>query len=258
MTAASLNFTKRRKIKSAFVDIRVLARTEAYIRVRVSVDAKVLKTDEDYRVVLDGFDRGRHQRQIITNPAGGDLDFTGFPIEASLRFKVRQVATGSDEGRVIAATADIRPVEIEGKVRREPFIVPEPDDLGSLPWCIQWEEDVADPRLVINRKLDDMFGSWQNPVLQALYLPAMLRELLTGLICRVESEDELDEGTLGGRIIAFCKERFDADLPSGTFSGPDGNRDEWLKWAEECVVEFAETKWRKDKTLFDLMREEGK
>lgn len=258
MTAASLNFTKRRKIKSAFVDIRVIERSETYIRVRVSVDAKVLKTDEDYRLVLDGFDRGRHQRQSISNPTGEDLDFTGFPVDASLRFKVRQVATGPDEGRVLAATADIRPVEIEGRVQREPFIKPEPEDLGSLPWCIQWEGDVADPRLVINRKLDDIFGSWQDPVLQALYLPAMLRELLTGLICRVESEDELDDGTLGGRIIAFCKERFDAELPSGAFSGPEGNRDEWLRWAEDCVVEFAETKWRKDKTLFDLMLEEGK
>ncbi|WP_108788691.1 hypothetical protein [Erythrobacter sp. Alg231-14] len=257
MTAASLNFTKRRKIKSAFVDIRVLERTDSYIRVRVNVDSKVLQTDDDYRLVLDGFDRGRHQRQRIENPAGDDLDFTGFPIDASLRFKIRQVAKGSDEGRVIAATADIRPVEIEGKVQREPFIVPEPDDLGSLPWCIQWDGDVADPRLVINRKLDDMFGSWKNPTLQALYLPAMLRELLIGLICRVESEDELDEGTLGGSIIAFCKERFNAEIPSGSFNGPDGNRDEWLEWAEDCVVEFAETKWRKDKTLFELMLEAG-
>ena len=258
MTTASLNFTQRRKIKSAFVDIRVLERSESYIRVRVSVDAKVLKVSEDYRLVLDGFDRGRHQRHTITNHTGDDFDFTGFPIEASLRFKVRQVATGLDEGRVIAATADIRPVEIDGKVQREPFIVPELDDLGALPWCIQWDGDVADPRLVINRRLEDMFGSWRHPVLQALYLPAMLRELLTGLICRVESEEELDEGTLGGRIIAFCKERFDAELPSGAFSGPDGNPDDWLKWAEDCVVEFADTKWRKEKTLFDLMLEEGK
>jgi len=257
MTAASLNFTKRRKIKSTLVDIRVVARTDSYIRVSVSVDAKALKSDEEYRLVLDGFDRGRHQRQTISDPAGDNLDFAGFPIDASLRFKVRQVASGPDEGRVIAATADIRPVEIEGKVKREPFIVPEPDDLGSLPWCIQWEGDVADPRLVINRKLDDMFGSWQDPFLQALYLPTMLRELLTGLICRVESEDELDDGTLGGRIIAFCKDRFDAEIPSGAFNGPEGNRDEWLEWAEECVVEFAETKWRKDKTLFELMLEEG-
>jgi hypothetical protein len=258
MTAASLNFTKRRKIKSAFVDIRIIERCETYIRARVSVDAGVLKADGDYRLVLDGFDRGRHQRHTITNPAGDDLDFTGFPLEASLRFKVRQVAAGADEGRVIAATADIRPVEIEGNVQREPFIVPELEDLGSLPWCIQWEGDVADPRLVINKRLDEMFGSWRDPVLQALYLPAMLRELLTGLICRVESEDELDEGTLGGRIIAFCKESFDADLPTGPFGGTDGTPDEWLKWAEECVAEFAETKWRKDKTLFDLMLEEGK
>ena len=258
MTAASLNFTKRRKIKSAFVDIRVLARTESYIRVRVSVDAKVLLADEGYRLVVDGFDRGRHQRHTIPSPAGADLDFTGFPLDASLRFKVRQIAIGSDEGRVIAATADIHPVEIEGKVLREPFIVPELEDLGALPWCIQWEGDVADPRLVLNRRLEDKFGSWRDPVLQSLYLPAMLRELLTGLICRVESAEELDEGTLGGRIIAFCKERFEAELPTGPFGGPDGNLDDWLKWAEDCVVEFAETKWRKDKTLFDLMLEEGK
>lgn len=255
MTTASLNFTQRRKIKSAFVDIRVIERSEAFIRVRVSVDAKVLKTNETYRLVLDGFDRGRHQRQTIADPSGDDLDFTGFPIDASLRFKVRQVATGPDEGRVIAATADIRPVEIEGKVQREPFIVPELDDLGALPWCIQWEGDPADPRLVINRNLDKMFGSWRDPVLQALYLPAMLRELLTGLICRVDSEDDLDEGTLGGRIVAFCKERFDVEPPHGAFRGPDGEPDAWLNWAEDCVVEFADTKWRKEKTLFDLMLE---
>ncbi|MAW90588.1 MAG: hypothetical protein CL575_10940 [Altererythrobacter sp.] len=258
MTAASLNFTQRRKIKSTFVDIRILERTEAFIRVRVAADAKVLNSAEDYRLVLDGFDRGRHQRHTISNPAGDDLDFTGFPSDASLRFKVRQVARGADEGRVIAATADIRPVEIEGKVQREPFIKPDLDDLGALPWCIQWDEDVADPRLVLNRRLEDQFGTWKNPVLQALYLPAMLRELLTGLICRVESEDELDDGTLGGRIITFCKERFDAEIPLGAFNGSEGNTDEWLRWADECVVAFAETKWRKGKTLFDLMLEETK
>ncbi|WP_454598146.1 hypothetical protein [Qipengyuania sp. SM2507] len=257
MTAASLNFTQRRKIKSAFVDIRVLDRTESYIRVRVGVDAKVLKTGEDYRLVLDGFDRGRHQRHTIATPAGEDLDFAGFPSDASLRFKVRQVATGADEGRVIAATADIRPVEIEGRIQREPFIVPALEDLGALPWCIQWD-DVANPRLVLNRRLEEKFGSWRDPVLQSLYLPAMLRELLTGLIRRVETEEDLDEGTLGGKVVAFCKERFDAELPSGAFGGPDGNPDDWLEWAEHCVVEFAETKWRRGKTLFDLMLEEGK
>lgn len=255
MTTASLNFTNRRKIKSGFVDIRVIERTDSFIRVRTSVDRKVLHAGEDYRLVLDGFDRGRHQRRTISNPAGEDLDFTDFPVDASLRFKVRQIAMGANEGKVLAATADIRPVEIEGAVLRQPFIVPELDDLGALPWRIDWQEDVANPRLVLNRKLEDKFGTWRSPVLQALYLPAMLRDLLTGLICRIQSPEELDEETLGGRIIAFCKERFDAQLPAAGFQGPDGVSEEWLTWAEECVVEFSDTKWRNGQTLFDQMLE---
>lgn len=257
MTAASINFTSRRKIKSSFVDIRIVSRSEKCIRLRVAVDTKVLKTDEVYRLVLDGFDRGRHQRRTISNPAGQDLDFTDFPADASLRFKVRQIATGAREGLVMAATADIWPVEIEGTVQKQPFLVPELDDLGALPWRIEWEGDSANPRLVLNRKLEDKFGSWRHPALQALYLPAMLRDLLTGLICRNPSADELDDDTLGGRIIAFCKERFDAVVPSEDFQGPDGLSDEWLVWAEECVTQFSETKWRKGQTLFDQMLEEA-
>lgn len=255
MTSASINFTNRRKIKSNFVDIRVLERSDSFVRVRASVDSKVLQVGEDYRLVIDGFDRGQHQRRTIANPAGEDLDFTDFPANASLRFKVRQIAIGVNEGKVLAATADIRPVEIEGTVLRQPFIVPELDDLGALPWRIDWEGDVANPRLVLNRKLEDKFGTWRHPVLQALYLPSMLRDLLTGLICRIPSPDELDEDTLGGRIITFCKEQFDAEIPADAFQGPSGVAEEWLVWAEDCVVQFSETKWRKGRTLFDLMLE---
>jgi hypothetical protein len=255
MTSASLNFTNRRKIKSNFVDIRVIERTDSFIRVRTSVDSKVLQTSEDYRLVLDGFDRGRHQRKTISNPTGEDLDFTDFPVNAALRFKVRQIAVGANEGRVLAATADIRPVEIEGTVLRQPFLVPELDDLGALPWRIEWAGDVANPRIVLNQRLEEKFGSWRNPVLQALYLPAMLRELLTGLVCRIQSPDELDEETLGGRIIAFCKDRFEAQLPATPFQGSEGTEEDWLTWAEDCVVEFAETKWRNDQTLFEQLLE---
>ena len=120
---------------------------------------------------------------------------------------------------------------------------------------LEWAGDVANPRIVLNRRLEEKFGSWRHPVLQALYLPAMLRELLTGLVCRIQSPDELDEETLGGRIIAFCKDRFDAQLPSTPFQGAQGTEEDWLTWAEECVVEFAETKWRNGQTLFEQLLE---
>lgn len=255
MTSASINFTNRRRIKSSFVEIRVIERSASFIRVRTSVDRRVLQSGEEYRLVLDGFDRGRHQRHTISNPAGVDLDFTGFPVDATLRFKVRQIAIGANEGKVLAATADIRPVEIEGAVLRHPFIVPDLEDLGALPWRIIWEGDVANPRLVLNRRLEDRFGNWRHPDLQALYLPAMLRDLLTGLICRVETPEDLDDETLGGMVFAFCRERFDAQLPVAAFQGPDGAMEDWLNWAEECVVQFSETKWRKGQTLFDQMLE---
>jgi hypothetical protein len=256
MTASSLNFTERRRIKLNFVDVHLLERSENYIRVRVAVDEKVLSFGQDYRLVIDAMDRGRHQRHLIDNPAGEDLDFTGFPIDASLRFRVRQVATGEEEGKVLAATADIRPVEIESNVEREPFLVPEIEDLGPLPWRIDWEGDVANPRIVLNSRLEDHFGgTWRHPGLQALFLPAMLRDLLTGLICRVPSYEELDDETLGSRIMEFCKDRFEVTVPSGSFRSFEGVNEDWLKWAEDCVVQFSETKWRKGSTLFDQMLE---
>lgn len=255
MTAASVNFTNRRKIKAAFVDLRIVERNESFIRVRVRVDEKVLSGSERYRLVLDAFDRGRHERQTIASPDGQDLDFIGFPADATLRFKVRQIATGDDEGRVIAATADLRPIEIDGKIERDPFIRPVLEDLGPLPWRIEWDSDPSEPRIVLNRRLEEKFGSWRHPVLQALYLPSMLRDLLSGLICRAESIDDLDEETVGGKVMQFCRERLRVEPPDMPFRAPEGDIETWLEWAEDCVMEFSEIKWRKNQTLFDQMME---
>lgn len=257
MTAASVNFTNRRKIKASFVDLQILERNESFIRVRVRVDEKVLSGRGQYRLVIDAFDRGRHERQTIASPSGQDLDFMGFPVGASLRFKVRQISTAEDEGRVIAATADLRPIEIDGKFEREPFIKPVIDDLGALPWRVEWDSDPSEPRIVLNRRLEQKFGSWRHPVLQALYLPSMLRDLLSGLICRAESIDDLDEETLGGKVMIFCRDRLGVGMPEVPFRAPEGDIEVWLQWAEDCVTEFSEMKWRKNQTLFDQMMERG-
>lgn len=257
MTSANLNFTQRRKIKSNLVDVTIKERNDDFIRVALHMDSKALNSVEGYRLVLDAFDRGQHERKVISNPADQDFDFDLFPIDANLRFKIRQVSSGIDTGRVIAATADIRPVEAKGQTERKPFIVPEIEDLGGLPWQIVWEGDIANPKLVLNSRLSEHFGSWHHPALQALYLPSMVRDLLSGIIARHESLEDLDEDTLGSRIFEFCRVSFDPAMPSTPFHGKSEIDDEWLKWIEECVVSFSETKWRNGKSLMDQMLESG-
>lgn len=252
MTTASLNFTSRSKIKSKLVSIHIIERADSFIRVRVSVDGNIGGGDKEHQLVIDAFERGRHQRRVITNPAGENIDFNDFPINASLRFKVRKIAIGAEKGKVIAATADLRPVDNTDIAGREPFLVPELDDLGSLPWEIKWEDDCANPRIILNRRLLDKFETWRDPNLQALYLPSMLRDLLTGIICRNDDVESLDEDTLAKRIVDFCTSTLDIKRPACAFAD---NMEDWLEWTEACVHEFAARKWRDDKTLFDQMRD---
>ncbi len=44
-------------------------------------------------------------------------------------------------------------------------------------------------------------------------------------------------------------------MPDMPFRAPEGDIEVWLEWAENCVMEFSEIKWRKNQTLFDQMME---
>lgn len=254
MVAGNFNYTGRRKIKNSLVEVHVTERNDDFVRVNLTLDTKKLKNAENTKWVIDAFDRGSHQRKLLKFANKQTLDFNGFANDAKLAFKIRHIATGEDSGQVIASTPDIRPRESKAAIEREEFIEPTPKDLGAEPWILDWEGDPGNPEILINEKLLEAFGDWQDPVLQGLYLPVLVRELLTGIVMRSQEPGDIeDNSSLASRMMDFCEKQLGVDMPETDFHEQGTVNSDWLNWIDECVNTFCETRWRQGQTLMDQL-----
>lgn len=255
MTTASLNFTNRAKIKSKFVSITILERNDLYVRVKCAIEKGAVGSNTGAKLVLDAFERDNHERKEIPDFGTHNFDFENLSTEGKIKFRVRHVAVGTEVGRILASTAEIVPEELNGTNERVPFFKPTPVELGSLPWKIDWAADTSNPELLINKDLIEHFDDWRSPALQALYLPAALKDLLTGIMSRVTSFEDIDNESMIYNLFNFCESRLGQEMPQNLAFNANGElSDDWLNWADECVLSFCETQWRHNKTLFEQMR----
>ncbi|TKW61391.1 MAG: hypothetical protein DI628_01835 [Blastochloris viridis] len=256
MTVANFNYTGRQRIKNDIVSVDIVERNSSYVRVRLHISTKRFKQPADSKLVLDGSDAvgGTLERKIVDYTETKTYDFNTLGEEGTISFRFKAVSTDeAKKGTLLAATADIRPREATGDTSRESFFNMEQKDLQNKPWLIDWTESEENPSISINRTLVSHFkGNLRDPMLQALVLPPMFKEILLGIVTRNIDKDDLDTGSLAYKVLEFCRTRFEREQPEGNFQD---DREDWIQWAEECSDDFCETPWRNDTTLLQAMLE---
>ena len=258
MANSSFNYTNRKTIKNNAIQLGIVQREPEYIRVQLGLDLKAVKLPDNAKIVLDAYDRSIHERYEVAYEAAQTRDFIEFNPDAKLKFKVRIVSVeGADHGKVLAASKEIKPKENTVTLERDEFFKPYAEELGDVPWDIDWDGDDTEPRVRINIRLQEHFGGWSNATLQALLLPQMLKELLLGVITRSSSRNDIDDDTFAGKLLRFGDERVGVVAPDQEFMDDGKVNTEWLTWVENVISKFCETKWRDGKSLFDQMLEVG-
>lgn len=256
MATSTFNYTNRKTIKNSAFQINIEERAEDYVRVKLNLDLKSIKPPENSKIVLDAYDRSIHERYNVNDQATQIQDFIEFNSEAKLKFRLRIVSTtGENQGKVFAASKEIKPKENSTRTEKDEFFKPIAEDLGDLPWDIDWDGDETEPKVRINIKLQDHFGGWRNSTLQALLLPQMLKELLLGIIVRSSSKDDIDDDTFAGKLIYFCHSRVGVAMPEQDFLDDGKVNTDWLTWVDNVITSFCEFRWRDEKSLLEQMLE---
>lgn len=218
---ARLNYTGRRKILRSQISLTMDMRGHLpRVNVRVNLDEQ---QPSDSMCFLEAYRRGRAQRFCLGGPDDWIKD-QSVELRPSLGelvlFRLKVVAGGGGEPRLLAHADRIQPVLILASGRRMPLLPVRPGDLGDELWRIHYEDDR--PILLVNRdtpNIMDLVGG--NPGFRAAVFPAALREILRHFL----GEETLDEDDPDGDTWAHRWIGFSAQLSGRALPAIEGSND---------------------------------
>jgi hypothetical protein len=272
VTAASLNYTGRKRLNRRQFDVshRTCIDEHDYLEIDVWVDPKILSEVEDSdAVVLDLVSRADHERFTLNRQETQTVRPSKFGPGSRPRCRIAIVdRDGSTPGMIKKSSSAFVLVpppdnddEQKDKFRaikklaeaKETFFEPEEsDDIGALPWKVDFE-DVGEVRILINSRLMALYdGDRKNPALRAMLLPAMAREVFTGILMRAESVSDI-EGCESAKWFQWAEFIMDEDLPAEPFKGDIGIAVEWLDWLDRLMNEFSARRFDGQHTLLSKM-----
>jgi hypothetical protein len=184
--------------------------TASYCRREIgSVKDIVAKTGVLFEETLDGFD----------GPAG-----------ISFRLKIvdkvdRRLLAEADK---ITSEGDAPPAD------RADLIVVRPEDLGELPWMIDWSEEESGPVVLVNNHMVDHANYLtHDPALAGAIVPQVFREILFRLCVR----PDLHHAPWGKKWLEHVGRFYAEPLPDA-----DDGGGQWAladTWVREATVAFA-------------------
>ncbi|MDQ6734649.1 MAG: hypothetical protein M3Z35_11160 [Nitrospirota bacterium] len=143
---------------------------------------------------------------------------SGFPDEHGVSFRVKVISSESKilaEADRLKAAADAR--------HQDELIRVFPRDLDQLPWTVDWSDVDEGPCVHVNENIYDYRTFLtRDPVMSALILPSVLREILY----RVALEPEMREAVWAVRWIELVTQFSDCPIPADVED--DGAIDEWV------------------------------
>jgi len=274
MTTASLNYTGRKRINRRQFDVghRSGVDEDEALEIDVWVDPKVLSEVEDSdAVVLDLVSRADHERFVLSRQESQTLRPSNFDQASKPRCRIAIVdRDGEDPGKIKRSSAEfvlIPPpdadTEHKDKFRtvkklieeKETFFEPEEsDEIGAIPWKVDFV-DVGEVRILINSRLMAMYeGDQKNPVLRAMMLPSMVREVFMGIFLRTNSASDV-EGCESGKWFQWAQFIMEDEPPIEPFKADIGIATEWLDWLDRLMDEFSARRFDGHRTLLSKMEE---
>ncbi len=252
-----INHTGRKRIDKSRVEIFIEDESGDQ-RFRANVNFDGLDLPPDAPVYIEAYQRYALQRfdcgtvGNFTLPPNTALD--KLDSDLPIQFRVKVVDTTGSRGRLIAAARGIRASneqpDGEGRERLLPVVS---RDLGEVPWQVNFSYDSM-PELALNNRIPACIDRiCQDPIFQALVLPAAVRSILSWIYWREPNND--GEGENGEnwvtRWLDFAKSISGEDPPK--LQDPSDVE----KWIEDVVSKFSQ-KHRLCKKLIEQIGGAGK
>lgn len=162
-----------------------------------------------------------------------ELSLDGFDGPAGISFRLKVV--DKDDRRLLAEADKVTSDGDAPPGDRSELIVVRPEELGELPWAIDWaEEDAGGPVVLVNRAmLDHENYLTHDPALAGAIVPQVFREVLFRLCLR----DDLQQTPWGKKWLEHVRRFYPEPPPSiDASSGQFGPADNWVR---DAAVAFA-------------------
>lgn len=232
MSVSRFNFTERRKIPREDVTVSVQGDLPNAV-----VSASFRLSHHGFpgtaQLVLEaqaGWTVQRFAFGTVDNPhPPSDAVLREFDSLAGVLFRLKVVATGDHEGRLLGTADALHPSSSLEDAGQRSFVVVRPADLGDLIWRLDYDEDQA--ILLVNRRLGDHHDFLRRKEVIALVFPEVLRQLLMEAVERPGDEEDLSHWTSQAKALGERLATRPAPSPSDS--------EELEDWAVDAVKAFA-------------------
>jgi hypothetical protein len=232
VSVSRLNYTGRKRIPREHVTIGVSG-TGVDAVVGATFDLKALGFPATARVVLEAQAGWTVQRfefgTVGQHIEPSDRRLTEFSSLAGLLFRLKVIATGDYDGRLLGVADKLKASGDIEQSAQQSFVVVRPHDLGDRVWKIEFDE--AQPLLLVNSRLLDHQDFLKRKDVAALVLPEALHRILA-----TAAEQGADDETGGGwqTMAIRLGERL-----AGRAAPPSTEDEELERWVDEAVGAFS-------------------
>jgi len=272
MTTASLNYTGRKRIFRKQFDVVHALDTSGdnQLNLAVWVDPKTLAAVEiSDSLILDLVARADHERFELKLLESQEIESRTFELNSKVRFRIAIVdKKGESPGRIknssevfrLAKPVDdpdpsitAKPVIEVRQVTETFFDLKESDKLGSLLWKVDTSIE-GETQFMINSRLLAIYDdNMHHPLLRGHVLPAMVREMFSGVFMKIKSPSDL-QGSDDEKWFRWAEFILQEPLPECDFSDAASVSVDWLEWLDRLIEEFSTRKFVNGKeTLLQAM-----
>jgi hypothetical protein len=231
-----INYTGRRRIEQSDVQLRVRTSGDNPILDVVSLQLEQFSLPSDARVIVEGY-----RETVLMRFGAGTVGALELPLDQPLsefdspeviRFRVKVVGVGVDEGKILAAADRLRATaEDEELAPHSSLLSAAPEELGHVLWRVSFGDD--EPKLLVNRQVGDWKSFAVMPQFSAFVLPEAFRQITAWVLNRIDSHEEGDGSPLDQWVLMLSALGHD---PRGTELSDEDERSAWI---DEVVGHFS-------------------
>jgi len=232
MSTSRLNFTGRKRIPREQIRVGINGSGSTAV-VGATFDLGSMGFPDTARVVLEaqaGWTVQRFEWGTVAHPVEPDArTLTEFSSTSGLLFRLKVIATGDNDGRLLGVADKIKPTGDLDQAAQQSFVVVRPQDLGDRVWKLEFDE--SQPLLLVNNKLQDHHDFLKRRDVAALILPEVLHRILDRAIELGEDDDAADAWA---NMVIRLGERL-----AGRTAPDSDDKDEVERWIDEAISAFS-------------------
>lgn len=229
-----LNFTGRRRIPKINIGLRVRTATSYPVLDVLRLDLDELRLAGDADIVIEAYRQTSYMR-FSAGTVGSPSLPTGCPLREfeapdAVRFRVKVVGAGDDEGKILAAADQLR-ASLAGDAEdpQTSLLTIVPEDLGHVLWRLDFDDD--EPKLVVNKGIGDWRGFALQPTFTAFVLPEALRQIARWTLRNLELFEEGEVTPIVGWVFYLTELGHD---PRDVSDAEESSE----LWVEDVVAHF--------------------